>query len=31
MVLAFVPLQQQQQQQQIYFKLNIAYKACARN
>ena len=31
MVLTFVPLQQQQQQQQIYFKLNIAYKACARN
>ena len=23
--------QQQQQQQQVYFKLNIAYKACARN
>ena len=22
---------QQQQQQQVYFKLNIAYKACARN
>ena len=25
------PQQQQQQQQQVYFKLNIAYKACARN
>ena len=24
-------IQQQQQQQQVYFKLNIAYKACARN
>ena len=24
-------LQQQQQQQQVYFKLNIAYKACAHN
>ena len=24
-------LHQQQQQQQVYFKLNIAYKACARN
>ena len=23
--------QQQQQRQQVYFKLNIAYKACARN
>ena len=23
--------QQQQQQQQVYFKLNIAYKACAHN
>ena len=23
--------QQQQQKQQVYFKLNIAYKACARN
>ena len=23
--------QKQQQQQQVYFKLNIAYKACARN
>ena len=23
--------QQQKQQQQVYFKLNIAYKACARN
>ena len=22
---------QQQQQQQVYFKLNIAYKACAHN
>ena len=25
------PKQQQQQRQQVYFKLNIAYKACARN
>ena len=23
--------QQQQQQQQVYFRLNIAYKACAHN
>ena len=30
-VMSTLDNKQQQQQQQVYFKLNIAYKACARN